>query len=594
MPLTNLLAGLWGHVDRRRRIHLCTLLVLIIINSFAEVISIGALLPFLAVITSPSLVFEHPEAQFFIQWLEIKSSEQLLLPLTCVFIIAVTIAGLLRIFVLWSGIRLSNLIGSDIGAEIYKRTLYQSYSVHLARNSSEIIDGITARARSVAGIFSSVFTIVTSCLILLSIMIVLFVINPNVAIATFVGFSVLYWLIITYSRNKLAKNSEQVAAESTRLTKTIQEGLGGIRDVLIDGSQELYCRDFRKADLRMRHAAGNTTFIGQYPRHCLEIFGVGLVALLALFMASRTEGTGSAVPILGAVAFGAQRMLPAMNQAFTSWSVIQGSRASLVITLDLLDQPLPLREELDPAESMPFLKDIEVANVSFRYKCEGECILKKMNFSIPKGAKVGIRGRTGCGKSTLVDVIMGLLIPTEGGIRVDGRKVTTENLRSWQNHIAHVPQSIFLADASIEENIALGRSDREIDCRKVREVAKLAQISKDIDSWEAQYATVIGERGIRLSGGQRQRIGIARALYKDVDVLILDEATSALDEETESAIMNMIDELSDTKTIIIIAHRLSTLRKCTHIIDLESQAPILQENGDNAPRQKKSETSGTA
>ncbi|MGB0550179.1 MAG: ABC transporter ATP-binding protein [Limisphaerales bacterium] len=594
MPLTNLLAGLWGHVDRRRRIHLCTLLVLIIINSFAEVISIGALLPFLAVITSPSLVFEHPEAQFFIQWLEIKSSEQLLLPLTCVFIIAVTIAGLLRILVLWSGIRLSNLVGSDIGAEIYKRTLYQSYSVHLARNSSEIIDGITARARSVAGIFSSVFTIVTSCLILLSIMIVLFVINPNVAIATFVGFSVLYWLIITYSRNKLAKNSEQVAAESTRLTKTIQEGLGGIRDVLIDGSQELYCRDFRKADLRMRHAAGNTTFIGQYPRHCLEIFGVGLVALLALFMASRSEGTGSAVPILGAVAFGAQRMLPAMNQAFTSWSVIQGSRASLVITLDLLDQPLPLRGELDPAESMPFLKDIEVANVSFRYKCEGECILKKMNFSIPKGAKVGIRGRTGCGKSTLVDVIMGLLIPTEGGIRVDGRKVTTENLRSWQNHIAHVPQSIFLADASIEENIALGRSDREIDCRKVREVAKLAQISKDIDSWEAQYATVIGERGIRLSGGQRQRIGIARALYKDVDVLILDEATSALDEETESAIMNMIDELSDTKTIIIIAHRLSTLRKCTHIIDLESQAPILQENGDNAPRQKKSETSGTA
>jgi ABC-type multidrug transport system fused ATPase/permease subunit len=594
MPLTNVLARLWAHIDRRRRIHSCILLALIIINSFAEVISIGALLPFLAVITAPSLVFEHPEAQFFIQWLEINSPEQLLLPLTCVFIIAVTIAGLLRILVLWGGIRLSNLIGSDIGAEIYKRTLYQPYSVHLARNSSEIIDGITARARSVAGIFSSLFTIVTSCLILLSIMIVLFVINPNVAIVTFGGFGVLYWLIITYSRNKLAKNSEQVAAESTRLTKTIQEGLGSIRDVLIDGSQELYCRDFRKADLRMRQAAGNTTFIGQCPRHCLEILGVSLVALLALFMASRSGGTGSAVPILGVVAFGAQRMLPAMNQAFSCWSVIQGNRASLVITLDLLDQPLPLRGELGSAESMPFLKGIEVANVSFRYKCEGECILKKMNFSIPKGAKVGIRGRTGCGKSTLVDVIMGLLIPTEGGIRVDGRKVSAENLRSWQNHIAHVPQSIFLADASIEENIALGRSDREIDCRKVREVARHAQISKDIDSWIAQYATVIGERGIRLSGGQRQRIGIARALYKDVDVLILDEATSALDEETESAIMNMIDELSGTKTIIIIAHRLSTLRKCTHIIDLESQVPILKENGDNAPWQKKTETSGTA
>ena len=562
------------------------LLALIIINSFAEVISIGALLPFLAVITAPSLVFEHPEAQFFIQWLEIKSPEQLLIPLTCVFIIAVTIAGLLRILVLWSGIRLSNLIGSDIGSEIYKRTLYQPYSVHLARNSSEIIDGITARARSVAGIFLSLFTVVTSCLILLSIMIALFVINPNVAFATFGGFGVLYWLIITYSKNKLAKNSEQVATESTRLTKTIQEGLGGIRDVLIDGSQELYCRDFRKADLRMRQASGNTTFIGQCPRYCLEIFGVSLIALLALFMASRPEGTGSAVPILGVVAFGAQRMLPAMNQAFSCWSVIQGSRASLVITLDLLDQPLPLQGELDSAEFMPFLKDIEVANVSFRYKCEGEYILKKMNFSIPKGAKVGIKGRTGCGKSTLVDVIMGLLIPTEGGICVDGRKVSAENLRSWQNHIAHVPQSIFLADASIEENIALGRSDREIDCRKVREVAGHAQISKDIDSWIAQYATVIGERGIRLSGGQRQRIGIARALYKDVDVLILDEATSALDEETESAIMNMIDELSGTKTIIIIAHRLSTLRKCTHIIDLESQVPMLKENGNNVPPEK--------
>jgi len=594
VSLTNVLARLWDHLERRRKIHLCILLALIIINSFAEVISISALLPFLAVITDPSLVFDHPEAQFLIQCLEIKSPDQLLIPVTCVFIITVAIAGLLRILVLWIGIRLSNLIGSDIGTEIYKRTLYQPYSVHLARNSSEIIDGITARARSVTGIFSSLFTVVTSCLILLSIIITLFVINPNVAVATFGGFGVLYWLIITYSRSKLAKNSEQVANESTRLTKTIQEGLGGIRDVLIDGSQDLYCRDFRRADSKMKQASGNTMFIGQCPRHCLEILGVSLIALLALFMASRPEDTGSAVPILGVVAFGAQRMLPAMNQAFSCWSTIQGSRASLVITLDLLDQPLPLQEGLGSAESMSFTKNIEVANVSFRYKSEGEYILKKMNFCIPKGAKVGIKGRTGCGKSTLVDVIMGLLIPTEGEIRIDGKKVSAENRRSWQNHIAHVPQSIFLADASIEENIALGRSDREIDGRKVCEVARHAQISKDIDSWEAQYATVIGERGIRLSGGQRQRIGIARALYKDVDVLIFDEATSALDEETESAIMNMIDELSDTKTIIIIAHRLSTLRKCTHIIDLESQVPILQENVDNAPRQKKPETSGTA
>ena len=241
---------------------------------------------------------------------------------------------------------------------------------------------------------------------------------------------------------------------------------------------------------------------------------------------------------------------------------------SLQDTLDLLDQPLPDYADQPASQPLPFRQQICLDQISFRYRPDSPWVLNNIDLKIEKGSRVGFIGATGCGKSTLIDVIMSLLQATEGALGVDGKAVTMVNQRAWQAHIAHVPQAIFLADSTIEENIAFGVQKERIDHERVKMAARQAQIADVIEAWSGQYQTFVGERGVRLSGGQRQRVGIARALYKQADVIIFDEATSALDSETEQAVMQAIESLSVNLTILIIAHRLSTLKNCTQIVEL--------------------------
>jgi ATP-binding cassette subfamily B protein len=268
------------------------------------------------------------------------------------------------------------------------------------------------------------------------------------------------------------------------------------------------------------------------------------------------------------LAFGAQRLLPVLQQAYVAWSGIQGGRASLEDMLELLDQPLPDYSEHPIKQLISFDNRISLKKLDFRYSSQRPFVLKHLNLTINKGSRVGFIGATGSGKTTLLDIIMGLLQPTNGSLEIDNQTVTPINCCGWQAHIAHVPQTIFLADSSIEENIAFGVPKDQIDFQRVRQAAKQAQIAESIESWPRQYQTFVGERGIRLSGGQRQRIGIARALYKQADVIIFDEATSALDNETEQAVMQAIEGLSKDLTLLIIAHRLTTLKNCTQIVEL--------------------------
>ena len=257
-----------------------------------------------------------------------------------------------------------------------------------------------------------------------------------------------------------------------------------------------------------------------------------------------------------------------MQQAYYSWSSIVGGQASLSDTLDLLDQPLPEHHDQVPAEPLPFTDSMTLKALSFRYSQETPWVLRDFSLCIKRGSRVGFIGATGSGKSTLLDIVMGLLEPTEGSFEIDGKAVTAGNNRAWQSHIAHVPQAIFMADSTIEENIAFGLPREKIDRERVRNAARQAQIAETIESWRAGYETRVGERGIRLSGGQRQRIGIARALYKNADVIIFDEATSALDNDTEQAVMQAIEHLNPDLTILIIAHRLTTLKNCSQIVEL--------------------------
>jgi len=566
--ITKLLKRFFRHLSPRRRRQFLLLLVLMLIASFAEILSIGAVLPFLAVLTAPEHIYQLPIAQPVILALKLTEPKQLLLPLTLAFGLAALFVGSMRLLLLWASTRLSFATGADLSISIYRRTLYQPYALHCARNSSEVINGISSKTTSAIYIIVNILNLISSAVMLIAILLALLFVNPVVAIAAFGGFGIIYAFIINLTRNRLLINSQINAHESSQVIKSLQEGLGGIRDVLIDGSQATYCQIYSNADLPLRRAQGNNIFISASPRYAMEALGMLLITALAYSLAQQADGITKAIPVLGALAVGAQRFLPVLQQAYGAWTGIRGNQASLQDTLELLDQPLPMLADQPDLNILPFNQSISLKKLNFRYSPHTPYVLKKLNLTITKGSRVGFIGITGSGKSTLLDVVMGLLQPTDGLLVVDNEEVTPVNNRAWQAHIAHVPQSIFLADSSIEENIAFGIPKDKINHDRVRQAAKQAQIADSIESWPDQYRTFVGERGIRLSGGQRQRIGIARALYKQADVIIFDEATSALDNETEEAVMQAIEGLSKDLTLLIIAHRLSTLKNCTQIIEL--------------------------
>lgn len=564
----HLLVRLWLHITPRRRIQFGLLLVLMVITSFLEIISIGAVLPFLAILSDPQRVFANPRIQPIITALELTEPYQLLLPITILFGTLALIAGVIRLLLLWANLRLSYAAGADLGISIYRKTLYQPYEVHISRNSSEVINTIYGKTGIAINIINMVLNIIGSSIMLSVILIALISINASIAITVFGGFGLLYALIVVLTRKRLRKNSQTHARESSRVIKSLQEGLGGIRDVLIDGTQAAYCKIYSIADQSLRRAEGNSSFISSSPRSIVEALGILLITALSYWLAKQNEGISNVLPILGAIALGAQRLLPALQQMYGAWSSIQSSYGSLNDTLTLLEQPIPNNVDQSCLEPIPFERTISLQQINFRYSKATPYVLKNINLIIKKGTKVGFVGSTGSGKSTLIDIMMGLLEPNAGTIKIDDQIITKNNMRSWQLHISHVPQAIFIADSTIEENIAFGIQKDKINHKLIKESAQKAKIAETIESWPKQYQTTVGERGMKLSGGQRQRIGIARALYKKADVIILDEATSALDNETEKNVMEAIEGLGEEITIIIIAHRLTTLQNCTNIYEI--------------------------
>ena len=566
-----LLNRLWLHVDLERRKYFFLLLALMIFVSFAEVVSIGLLLPFLGVLTNSERVFQYTALKPFLIVFGVARPGDLLLPLTLAFCLAAILAGGARLILMWATTRFSFMVGADISGAIYRRTLYQPYSVHLSRNSSEVISGISTKTNTVIyDIINPLLTAASSLIILIAILTALFWVNSIVAVITIGGFGVIYLLIVTLTKAKLNANGKRIASESTKVIKSLQEGLGGIRDVLLNGSQEIYCEIYQKADLSLRRAQGSNQFIISCPRFVMEAMGMVLIAGIAFFLTQYSENVGDTIIILGVFALGAQRLLPVLQQLYASLSSVRGNQALLHDVINLLEQEIPKIQHFHQSESISFDKCIELSEVSFRYSEATPLILNDINLKILKGSRIGIIGSSGSGKSTLVDIVMSLLSPSSGFLKIDEVIITEENRRSWQEKIAHVPQMIYLADATIAENIAFGEKLENIDLDRVKKSATQAQLANVIESWAGGYSTKVGERGIRLSGGQRQRIAIARALYNQPDVIVFDEATSALDNETERSLMEAIRFLSSDLTILLIAHRLTTLSDCDQIIELDS------------------------
>lgn len=546
-------------------------------STFAEVVSLGSVLPFLGVLIAPDRLLNNSPLSSLVIALDIYSPEALLILLTGLFIFAALIAAALRILLLWYGTRLAVVSGADLSIEVYRHTLYQPYEVHVARNSSAVISGLTNKINSVIyGVMLPLITLASSILLLTSILLTLIFIDPWVALVTASGFGVSYLAITSVFRRRVDLNSRRIAREQIQVVKALQEGLGGIRDVLLDGTQSLYCDVYRKADYPLRLSQGENAFIGGAPRYIMEALGMVLIAVLAYFLSQQSGGIASALPLLGALALGAQRLLPAMQQAYSAWVSIVGNYASLAEIVQFLAHPIT-KESLQTSHvPIVFRQSICLDNIFFQYKGNSRWVLDGLNLYIPKGARIGIVGSTGSGKSTMLDLLMGLHSPNAGMLIVDDQPITGANIRSWQKIIAHVPQSIYLADATLAENIAFGVTANEIDLARVKEAARQAQIADFIETNPEGYRAYVGERGVRLSGGQRQRIGIARALYKRASVLVFDEATSALDNATEQFVMEAIERLGKDLTILTIAHRLTTIKKCDMIVELEHGKVVSQ------------------
>ena len=586
--LSTSLVDLWFLLPKRRKVQLGLLLILTLLSAIAEMISLGAVLPFIGIMIDPNRVFNHPSLRGLIQMMGLTAPDQLVLPLVVGFASAALMAGAIRLSLLYFSTRLSFAVGADLGTEMYRRTLYQPYSIHLARNSSQVISGISSKSWDAVWSLHALLTLASSLVIIVALLATLMAIDPMTVLVATTLFGVSYGSVTWMFRRKLKANSEILARENINVIKALQEGLGGIREVLLNGAQQVYCETYRQADLPLRRAEGSNVFIVGSPRYVMESIGMVLIAALAYGLSKQPGGVAAALPILGALALGAQRLLPTVQQAYASWATLAARQSSLAEVIGLLKQELPPEASAPTPPPLQFIESICFKRVRFKYLTDGPWVVNELNLTIAKGARVGIVGTTGSGKSTALDLLMGLLAPTEGEILVDGRPVTGERLRSWQRTIAHVPQSIFLADSTLAENIAFGIPKAQIDLERVREAAMQAQLADFIESLREKYNAFVGERGMQLSGGQRQRVGIARALYNQASVLVFDEATSSLDNETEQAVMNAIESLERELTILIIAHRLSTVQRCDKILELAHGKVVAQGSYDQLLEQSPS------
>jgi len=568
--MIKIIIRLWGHLSKKKKVRFLLFFMLMLLGSLVEVISLSSILPFLSAFSNTETVMGYPVISDILIYYDLTEPDQVILSLTVVFITAVLIAGGVRLLLLFLGTKLSFSSGHELSVDVYKRTLYQPYEVHMERNSSEIIAGITIKVSNVTNVLNSSVAFLNSLILIVIVALALVLLNPVVAFLSAISFIFFYGLVTWLVHGKLHINSQHVSTESTQIVKVLQEGMNGIRDIILDSSQNIYCAVFGKSDLKLKNAQSSNIVISASPRFVMESFGMVVIAVIAFSLYTPENGIANSLPLLGALAIGAQRMLPASQQCFSAWSSIIGSKASLLDVLELLDQPessLSVESDIKP---LSFEKLIELKDVSFRYGINQHNTLSSINISLEKGSKIGFIGSTGSGKSTAIDLIMGLLKPTKGEIIIDGLILKDKHLRKWQKSISHVPQSVYLSDATIAENITFGTPADTIDQNLLNKVTAEAQLLDFIESTPKKYNTNVGESGTCLSGGQVQRIGIARALYKKANILILDEATSALDSVTEKRVMKAISESNKDLTIIIITHRLSTIKDCDVIYEFES------------------------
>jgi ABC-type multidrug transport system fused ATPase/permease subunit len=549
---------------RRRQFQLVVPIMLL--GALAEMVTIGAVLPFLALLANPSRSAGLPGFRL-LETMSGGETGNLMTRATLILIAAVIAAAAMRLLIAQVTNRFVYAVGHDVGLNIFGRMLRQPYSLYARRNPATVVAGVDKVQVLINWVLSPMMQGLTASIIALAIISVLIAIAPGAAALAAAAAALIYVGVSYALAGRLSAHSRSLAEYASSRAKAVQEGIGGLRDILLDHSQDIFEQKFRRLDRAYREAQSSLATIGSTPRYALEAAGIVLIGLLAIHMSAQPGGMAGAIPVLGALALGAQRLLPLLHASYLGWTQFSGHLQTLRDVVELMHAPIVIAQRVrDP---VPFQHDIVLDRVSLVHP-GGARALHAISFGIARGERVGLVGKTGAGKSSLLDLMMGLLDPTEGEIRIDGRPLDAASRPNWQAQIAHVPQSIYLADESIAFNIAFADADGAIDMARVRDAARRAQIDAFIAATPMGYETTVGDRGVRLSGGQRQRIAIARAFYKRASILILDEATGHLDKETEDAVIGAVSEIGRDITILIVAHRASVLQGCDRILRLDA------------------------
>ncbi|MBD3768271.1 MAG: ABC transporter ATP-binding protein [Gammaproteobacteria bacterium] len=583
--------------SQRKRFY--TLQILVIIMALAEIIGIASIAPFMALVGDVGMLErDNLLAQVYAQT-GLQNPHDFIFWAGVGVLTALTLATLISMFTIWKLSMFAAKVGTEIADRLYSHYLNQPWLFHAMGSSAQLTKQVSNEAvRVTDAVIQPLMQMNARVVLALFLSIAIFAYNPLVAISGLLLFAFAYLLLYKLVRKRLQKNGQTLSSVATQRFRLMNEGFGGIKDVLLLNRNQDFIQRFEKTGQDFAYARGNNTVLWQVPRYFMELLAFGAMIALILYLLAAEQGNlGTILPILAVYALAGFKLLPAFQQIYASIGQIKGNIAAFeAIRDDLLASQQQTQQKAQNAEALQNQANQHIApkhtitleNITFAYPGKSQQALKNLTLNIPVNSVVGIVGPSGSGKSTAIDMLLGLIQPQTGKLKIDTETITDQNRRAWQNTIGFVPQSIFLSEGSIAENVAFGIPEKDIDQEQVNKALKLAHLDELVQSLEQGIHTKVGERGVQLSGGQRQRIGIARALYHEADVLVFDEATSALDGITERMIMEAIHDFSGQKTIIMIAHRLKTVQKCDQIyyidqgqlIDQGTYQELIEKNAD--------------
>ena len=571
--MLDLIRKLYQLLTRQERRHVFTLMGIITLMALFETAGIASILPFMAVLAQPEVVQVHPVLSYVYEGIGFVSTDHFLWFLGLGVLAVLVFGNAFLAFGTWQIFRFNWLRVHSIGRRLLMHYLAQPYTFFLGRNSAELTKNILIEVeRIVVGIIAPFMRIITKLIVVVFIFGLLLIVDPLLALLVTSVLSTAYAAVYVVSRRKLNQLGAQAVEDGTARQKAITEAFGGIKEAKLGGYETTLLERFRVPSMRYAHSQAVSTAVGYLPKYVIEVLAFGGIMLIVLYLVQDQATTG-ALPILALYAFAGYRLAPALHQIFEGTTAIRFNKAALdAVIRDLSEfrQDTSVIGSITREEPLHARERIQLKNIDFRYAATNAPVLSSLSLTICANQTIGVVGKSGSGKSTLADVLLGLLPPDAGAFCIDGNQLTQSETGRWQRSIGYVPQNIFLADTSVSENIAFGIPKAEIDKEGIERAARLAQIRDFIiDELPNGYETLVGEGGIRLSGGQRQRIGIARALYHEPSFMVFDEATSALDGATEQAVIEAIRYLKGSRTILIIAHRKSTLKDCDIIVRLD-------------------------